>query len=174
MPFQPVCKSISIILPSMPTSAKWSLSFRIPYQNSVNIPLLHVCNVLCPSHPPWFVHHNNIQWVVQAVKLLIMQSSQASCYFLPLRSKHLPWHCSWALSSNTLPIIWENKFHIHTKQHINIFSYFWQVIGGENLWTELYQASPEFNTLLVLPTCNFYLLVSLWYIWILPYFHRMY
>jgi len=97
--------------------------------NSVNILLLHACNLPCPSDPPLFVHHNNIQRVVQAVMLLIMQSSRASHYVLPLRYKHLLWHCSQTLSSSTLPIIWENKFHTHTKQHVNIFSYFSQVMG---------------------------------------------
>jgi hypothetical protein len=104
-----------------------------------------VCNVPCPPNPPWFVHHNNIRQVVQAVMLLIMQSSPASHYVLPLRSKHLPWHCSQTLSSSTLPIIWEKKFHTHTRQIINIFSYFSQVMGEKNLWTELYQASPEYT-----------------------------
>lgn len=158
----------------MPTSAKWSLSFGISQQNSVNTPLLHVCNVPCPSHPPWFVHHTNIQRVVQAVKLLIMQSSPASHYFLPLRSKHLPWHCSRTLLSKTLPIIWENKFHNHKNQHVNICTHF--LIGKRGGKTsELNCIKHPLNLIhfLVLPTCNFYLLVSFWYIWILPHFHRM-
>jgi hypothetical protein len=43
-----------------------------------------------PSHPAWFDYPNNIWWSVQDMKLLIMQSSPASCHFLPLRSKYSP------------------------------------------------------------------------------------
>jgi hypothetical protein len=35
-----------------------------------------------PSHPLWFGHPNNIWWRAQIMKLLIMQFSPASCYFL--------------------------------------------------------------------------------------------
>jgi hypothetical protein len=43
-----------------------------------------------PSHSPWLEYPNNIWWIVQVMKLLIMQSSPASCHFLPLRSKYSP------------------------------------------------------------------------------------
>jgi hypothetical protein len=41
-----------------------------------------------PSHPPWLDHTINIRWSVQAMKLLIMQSSPVSRYLLPLTSKY--------------------------------------------------------------------------------------
>jgi hypothetical protein len=42
------------------------------------------------SRPPWFYQPNSIWRSVQVMKLLIMQSSPASCHFLPLRSKYSP------------------------------------------------------------------------------------
>jgi hypothetical protein len=53
------------------------------YQNFVCIFYhSHVCYMLCPSHPLWFDHPNNIWWSVQVMKLLIMQCSPASHHFL--------------------------------------------------------------------------------------------
>jgi hypothetical protein len=46
------------------------------------------------SGPPWFDHPNNIWWIVQVMKLLIMQSCPASRHFLPLWSKVLLSTCS--------------------------------------------------------------------------------
>jgi hypothetical protein len=40
-----------------------------------------------PFHPPRLDHPNNVWWSVQVMKLLVMQSSPASCRFLLLRSK---------------------------------------------------------------------------------------
>jgi hypothetical protein len=45
------------IIPQTPTSSKWSLSFRVPHQDSVCISLLgHACHIPVPSQPPWFYH----------------------------------------------------------------------------------------------------------------------
>jgi hypothetical protein len=41
----------------------------------------------CLRPLPQFVYPNNILWRVQVMKLLIVQSSPASCHFLPLMSK---------------------------------------------------------------------------------------
>jgi hypothetical protein len=41
-----------------------------------------------PSHTPWFHHPNNIWWSVNIMEFLIMQFSQASFHFSPLRSKY--------------------------------------------------------------------------------------
>jgi hypothetical protein len=43
--------------------------------------------MLHPSHSPWFDLPNNIWGWVQNMKLLIVQFSPFSCYFIPLRSK---------------------------------------------------------------------------------------
>jgi hypothetical protein len=76
----------------MPMSSQWSLTFGPPNQNPVNTsPLPHSCHMSHPHHPPWFNHHNNIQWRIQAMKLIIMQFSPQSV-FLPFRSKYLPQH----------------------------------------------------------------------------------
>jgi len=55
--------------------------------------------MLCPSHPPWLNHPNNIiWWSVQVMKFLVTQSSSASCYFLPLRSKFSTADKGWSSS----------------------------------------------------------------------------
>ena len=64
---------LNIILPSMPGSPKWSLSFRFPHRNPVYVsPLLHTHYMPRPSHSSWFYHVNNIWWAVQIIKLLIL------------------------------------------------------------------------------------------------------
>jgi hypothetical protein len=47
-----------IILPVMPRSSKWSLSFRILKHYLVCIST-HVCFMFSPSHPLWFHDPNN-------------------------------------------------------------------------------------------------------------------
>jgi len=59
---------VNIMLPSMPVSSKWSLSFRFPHQNPLcNSLLAHTCCTSCPSHHPeeiccnYFIGHS---WVL--------------------------------------------------------------------------------------------------------------
>jgi hypothetical protein len=43
----------NVILPPMPRSSQWSLTFRPPNQNLVNTsPLPHACHMSCPPHLP--------------------------------------------------------------------------------------------------------------------------
>jgi len=63
----------NIILPPMPGSPKWSLSFKHPHQYLVyasRIP--HTRYIPRPSHSSRFYHPKNNGWAVQIIKLLIM------------------------------------------------------------------------------------------------------
>jgi hypothetical protein len=82
---------LNVISPT-PRFSQWSLAFGPPNQNPVNTsPLPRACHMSRPPHRPWFNHPNNIRWIIQAVKLIIMQFSPLSVFF-PFRSKHLPQH----------------------------------------------------------------------------------
>jgi hypothetical protein len=81
---------LNVILPPTPTSSQWSLPFGPSNLNLANTsPLPHACHMSSPPHPPWFNHPNNIRWIIQVVKFIIMQFSPRSV-FLPFRSKYLP------------------------------------------------------------------------------------
>jgi len=82
---------LNIILPSMPGSPKWSLTFRFPHQNPVYAtPLLNVCYMPRSFHSSGFFHSNNFGWGVQFIKLHIMYFSLLPCYLFPLSSKYSP------------------------------------------------------------------------------------
>ena len=64
---------LSIILPSMPVSPKWSLSLGFPHQNPVYAcPLSHTCYIPRPSLYSSFYHLNNIGWGIHIIKLLLI------------------------------------------------------------------------------------------------------
>ena len=64
---------LNFILPSMPGSPKWCLSFQFPHQNPVYaFPLPHTYYMPHPLISSWFYHPHNIGWAVQNIKLLIM------------------------------------------------------------------------------------------------------
>jgi len=90
----PVSLTSSLTLPShlMPRSSKWSL----PLTNILYEFLFHACYMVHPSHLPRFDHPNYIWWSLQVMKLLIMQSSAASCNLLHLRSKYTLCHSNKA------------------------------------------------------------------------------
>jgi hypothetical protein len=70
------------IFPSTRRSSEWPLPFSFSDLSFVYISYRsHTCYMSHPSRP-WFDHPNNIWWSVQVTKLLIMQSSPASCHFL--------------------------------------------------------------------------------------------
>jgi hypothetical protein len=90
------------ILPSMPWSSKWSLSFGLSHQNPVHVsPLSHACHMPRPPHSPSFDLPNNIWRWVQIMKLPTVQLSPFSRYFIPLLGPVI--HFS-TLFSNTLSL----------------------------------------------------------------------
>jgi hypothetical protein len=63
----------NFILPFMPGSPQWTLSFSFPHRNPVYAPPLpHTHHMPCPSNSSQFYRPHNIGWGVQIIKLLIM------------------------------------------------------------------------------------------------------
>jgi hypothetical protein len=87
-----------IIFPSMPRSSELSFLLRSFHKNPVCTTFFPpTCHIPHPSHSSWFDHPNNICSGVRITKLLVMQSSPVSCYFISFRSKYIPqyyilWH----------------------------------------------------------------------------------
>jgi hypothetical protein len=96
----------NIIFP--PTSSSQSVCpFQVFKPNSCTLFSYLPCMIHAfPSDSPWFDHHNNIWLSIQAMKLLIMQSSPASRHFLPLSSSE---PCYQTLSMYMFPVVWETK-----------------------------------------------------------------
>jgi hypothetical protein len=102
------------------------LSFSISFsnQNIVWISIFfHAYYLPCQFHPRWIDHFNNIWWNVQVKKLLIMQSSPASCRYSLLGVSILSSvPCSQTPSISVRPFVWETEFNSHTKQQIKWWS----------------------------------------------------
>jgi hypothetical protein len=77
-----------------------SLPFRFSDQIFVRISYFPM-RATCPFHliPPLLDHPNNIWWIIQVMKLFIMQSSPPSRHILPLRPKYSPQHRSQTAST---------------------------------------------------------------------------
>jgi hypothetical protein len=77
----------SIVHPPTSWSSYWSLSFWIPHQYPICIPLLpHSCYMSCSSHSPWLDYSNYVWWGVQVMKLLIMPAYILYCIVFLLLS----------------------------------------------------------------------------------------
>jgi hypothetical protein len=77
----------------------------------------------CPSQSSW-LHHPNIWWGVQSIKLFVMQSSPLPCYLIPLRPKYPPQHPILENPQPTfLPLCeWPSFTPIQNNRHLNIDS----------------------------------------------------
>jgi hypothetical protein len=73
-----------------------AVSFILAFSpKSVGIPFpSNSCYMLCPSHPPWLYHFTYSWWIVQVMKLLVMQFSPNPWHFILFHSKYSPQHCS--------------------------------------------------------------------------------
>jgi hypothetical protein len=84
------------------------------------------CHKPRPSHPPPSFHHPNNTWCrLQILKNLIMQFSQASCHFPPLRSIFPPQHPVLTPSVYVLRFLVRDQVshpHIQVKQYTRIYS----------------------------------------------------
>jgi hypothetical protein len=79
----------NIILPSMPRSSDWSISFTLSNQIVVRIShLSHACYMPRPFVLDFI--SNNIWWRVRTMELLAVQFSSAFCLFILLRSRYSP------------------------------------------------------------------------------------
>jgi len=111
----------NIILPPMTRSSKWSPSLRFPHQNSVyTSPLPHTCYMHRPPHSSWFDQINNIWWGPQVMKLLILQLSPLPCCLVRHSPIHLPQHIVKDPQTLFLLLMWETRFHTHTKQQAKL------------------------------------------------------
>jgi len=81
-----------IILPSMPRSSELFF-FLLGFPNKILYALVCVLYALPISSS--LIDRPNIWWGLQVVKLLIMYSSPACRYFLPLRSKYYALQSVW-------------------------------------------------------------------------------
>ena len=110
---------LNIILPSMPVSPKWSLSFRFPHEYPVYAsPLTNTCYMPSPSHSYRLYHPKNIGWGLLIIKLLIMYFSPLPCQPVPLRPKYSPQHLFLKYSQPTfLPQCeWSSFTSIHNNR----------------------------------------------------------
>jgi len=81
----------NIIFPFMPGSSEWCLPIWFSYQDFVSIS--HLSHAYCmpsPCRSPQFHDLNNICRSIEVTKHLSVQTSPASCHFLPLRSRYSP------------------------------------------------------------------------------------
>ena len=94
---------LNIIVPSKPGSPKWSLSFRVPNQNSVYaFPLPDTRYMPRPPNFSRFDHPGNIGWAVQiigteiAAKIINPLNAELNpiCYLLALLGAHPKLHVS--------------------------------------------------------------------------------
>jgi len=104
------------ILPFMPRSSKWSLSFRFHHQNPVCIPFL-------PTHATCSIHFTLVDLTIQII-FCENHKSSSSCNFLHFPvTTHLGSNVflstlfSNFITAYVLPLMWQTKFQTRIKQH---------------------------------------------------------
>jgi len=86
-------RSILILSSHLCLGLSISLPYRVSNRHFVSSSrLFHSCYMHCLSHPLTYGLPNNIWWSVKVMKLLNMQSSPATCNFLPLWSTYCHEH----------------------------------------------------------------------------------
>jgi hypothetical protein len=166
---------LDAFLLSMLRSSKWFLPFRFSDYNFICISHLSCLPHTPPPHPPWFDYPNNTWWRMQIMKVLIMQFSPSSCYFLPLGANILLSTLFSSTSIYVLPLMWETKFHTSTKQQVSIVLYiliFMFLDGDGKSRTEWYVAFPKSAIcncvkLCTNTTCNWHHLILIIPVWLI-------
>lgn len=148
----------NIILPSVPRSSKWSLSFWFPHQIPVcTSPVLHVCQMRLPSHS-WFDQ-------------LSVQSPWIPSHFIPFRPKYLP---QYPIRKHTEAC---NLFYIPTYAHK-----LYTVVVNPLTWTRCrgkssssgrcqYRGMYNFRTLMCKRCTTAAINVIIWLLWLVWYWH---
>ena len=96
------CFNIDIQAVLLGTSrpSKWSLSLSLSHRNPISIFMFpHACHMSYPFHPLWFDQPNNIWWVVELVKELIMQFSSSFRVLPPFLSSNIFQHLRFSRQS---------------------------------------------------------------------------
>jgi hypothetical protein len=119
---------IHIIVPSLPMSFKWPLSFIFPHQNHACIFLLR-CMFRKPRlpHQSLFHHLNNISWEVKIMTSFVSFSSFLSPPPSWVQITSSAPYCQTS-SAYVLPLMRETKFHTHIKQQVPICCNAWYVL----------------------------------------------
>jgi hypothetical protein len=81
---------LRILLPSVPSSSKWSLSFNFSTETILSSPPYAV---LCQLfYCVWFHHLHDIWWGLQFIDLRIVRLTNVLCFLVTPRHKRLPQH----------------------------------------------------------------------------------
>jgi hypothetical protein len=119
------------------------------------------------SHPPWPDYSNYTWRRVHIMKLLVTQFSPFTGQLIPLRSKYPPQHLLSNSLCSSLNVRDQVSHPYRTTAkiiflYILMFKFFDSRWEDRRLWTEWYQAWPEFNLLLISSWNKF------WFVTVVP------
>ena len=114
--FLDIC--LNIILPSMPGSPQRSPSLRLPHQNPVHAPPLHI-RATCPAH---FILLDSITRTILGEEYRSLSSSLCSSFHSPITSSLLFSSKPYSQTSSAYvpPSLSATKFHTHRKQQAKL------------------------------------------------------